>query len=67
MLVGGPIVIEEFLKANRLASPGPRPRHITAADLDLDAQLGRRTNISAYAQTSESTREKEKRDIQGLG
>ena len=67
MLVGGPIVIEEFFKANRLASPGLLPRHMGNAYLDLDAQLGCRRNISSYTQASKIARDGEKRDIQVLG
>ena len=67
MLIGGPIVIEEFLKANRLASPGLLPRHMSTAYLDLDAQLGCRRDISTNVHSSESTRDGEKRDIQVLG
>ena len=65
MLVGGPIVIEELLKANRLASPGPLPWHMSAADLDLDAQLGCRGNISIYAYVLEGTHYEENETYRG--
>ncbi len=68
MRIGGPIVIEEFLKVDRLANPGLlRPRQIGTAYLDLDEQLGRRRDISTYAQVSASICSEETRDMQGLG
>ena len=66
--LGSPIVIEEFLKVDRLASSGLlRQWQISTALLDLDAQLGCRRDISTYAQPSTSTRSEEERDIQVLG
>ena len=68
MCFGGPIVIKEFLEIDRLASPGLlRPRQMRTVDLDLEAQLGCRRNISTYPLASESIRGEKTKDIQALG
>jgi hypothetical protein len=54
---GGPIVIEEILKIDVLVTLSLlRPQQVTALDLDLQAHLGCRSNISAYAQNLASLR-----------
>ena len=68
MRLGGPIVIEEFLEVDWLASPSlSRPRQISTAHLDLDAQLGRRGDISTYAQAFASIRSEETSNLQVRG
>jgi hypothetical protein len=67
MRFGGPIVTEEFLKVDLLASPGLLyPWQMSALQLDLDAQLGCRRNISTHTRSSPSVRIKETKGIQML-